>query len=491
MAKNKFNKLFWQISICLFLYLTGISIAYIYTTIHYSEQYSREVNQLLNRNVANDIVSHSTPLNNGEVNKQAMDKLFDHVMSINPSLEVYLLDRSGKILSFYAPEQKIVLDKIDTVSIEYFIATNGMKYICGTDPRHPELQKIFSVAPIQSNGVLQGYIYVVLAGEEYDSISGHLMGNYLIQVGWRSFLMTLLATLIVGLIMIRLFTRNLSRIVEVMEKFRKGDLTARVEMKSAGEVKKLGEIFNEMADILTLNIEKLKEVEILRRELIANVSHDLRTPIAIIHGYIETLQMKAETLTQDERKQYLNTISLSTSKLEKLVHELFELSKLEANQVTPKKEAFFISELVNDVCMKYQIIGKEKNIEIKDSISKDLPAVFADVSLIERVLQNLMDNAIKFTPEKGSIIMKTFLKDSQVCISVTDTGVGIPDQDKEKIFSRYYTSKNYSELKTSSGLGLAIVKKILDLHKSSLAVESKENVGTTFTFFLEEYKLSR
>lgn len=488
MAKNKFNKLFWQISICLFLYLTFISIAYIYTTIHYSERYSKEVNQLLNRNVAGDIVSHSTPFSNGEVNRHEMEKLFDHVMSINPSLEVYLLDKSGKILSFYAPEQKIVLDTIDIAPIDDFITNNGMKYICGTDPRHPELEKIFSVAPIKSSGQTEGYIYVVLAGEEYDSISGHLMGNYLIQVGWRSFLTTLLATLLVGLIMIRIFTRNLSRIVEVMEKFRKGDLKARVEMKSAGEVKKLGEIFNEMADILTQNIEKLNEVEILRRELIANVSHDLRTPIAIIHGYIETLQMKAETLSNEERIRYLNIISESTAKLEKLVHELFELSKLEANQVTPKSEAFSISELVNDVCMKYQIIGKEKNIEITDIVSKNLPVVYADVSLIERVLQNLMDNAIKFTPEKGKIVMKTFLKESNICVSVSDTGIGIPDQDKDKIFSRYYTSKNYSELKKSSGLGLAIVKKILDLHQSSLSVESKQNEGTTFTFFLEKFK---
>ena len=125
-----------------------------------------------------------------------------------------------------------------------------------------------------------------------------------------------------------------------MQKFRLGDLTARVEVKSAGDVKQVGDIFNEMADILTQNIEKLKEVEVLRRELIANVSHDLRTPISIIQGYIDTLQMKNETLTAEERKHYLEIISESTGKLQKLVSELFELSKLEANQVKPVEGTF-------------------------------------------------------------------------------------------------------------------------------------------------------
>ncbi|MEO6357422.1 MAG: ATP-binding protein, partial [Ferruginibacter sp.] len=236
------------------------------------------------------------------------------------------------------------------------------------------------------------------------------------------------------------------------------------------------------------NIEKLKEVEVLRRELIANVSHDLRTPISIIQGYIETLQMKNDTLTGDERKRYLDIISESTGKLEKLVSELFELSKLEANQVKPVKEPFFISELVNDISSKYQLIAKDKNIAITTFLSKELPPVFADVSLIERVMQNLIDNAMKFTPEGGKIIIKTNKHQDEVEITVEDTGIGIPENGREEIFGRYYKANNFTDLKNSTGLGLAIIKKILDLHQSSLELVTEVNAGSAFIFRLPVYQ---
>lgn len=488
MSKNKFNNLFWRISAVFFVLLAFIGLSYIFITVHYSNRYFQEVNQHLNKNIAADIAAHSTPFTAGKVNEHAMEEMFNHVMSINPSLEVYLLDNNGNILSFYAPEKKIVNHKINLEPIQTFISTQGNEYITGNDPRNPKIEKVFSAAPVISNNVQTGFIYVVLASEEYDAVSKKLTNNYLLQVGSRTMLITLLATLLVGLFIIRIITNNFSRIIEVMQKFRQGDLTARVKVKSTGDVQQVSFIFNEMADILTSNIEKLKQVEILRRELIANVSHDLRTPIAIIQGYIETLQMKSETITPEERKRYLNIISESTGKLEKLVSELFELSKLEANQVEPKKEPFFISELVNDISGKYQLIANAKNISIHTVLSKELPLVYADVALIERVMQNLIDNAMKFTPDGGKIIIKTCKSEHDVEVTVADTGVGIPENEREQIFGRYYKANNFTDLKNSTGLGLAIAKKILDLHHSSLALQTKENIGSSFIFRLPVYQ---
>ena len=488
MSKNKFNNLFWRISAVFFVLLAFIGLSYVYITVQYSNQYFEEVNQHLNKNIAADIAAHSTPFTDGKVNEHAMEEMFNHVMSINPSLEVYLLDNEGKILSFYAPEKNIVLKKVNLTPVQTFIKTKGNHYVTGNDPRHLNLEKVFSAAPVISNNVQSGFIYVVLASEEYDAVSKSLTRNYLLKVGSRTMILTLLATLLVGLFIIRIITNNFSRILEVMQKFRKGDLSARVNVQSTGDVKQLAVIFNEMADILTNNIEKLKQVEILRRELIANVSHDLRTPISIIQGYIETLQMKADTLTSEERKRYLNTISESTGKLEKLVSELFELSKLEANQVEPKKELFFISELVNDISGKYQLIANAKNISIHTVLSKELPLVYADVALIERVMQNLIDNAIKFTPDGGKIIIKTSKSEHDVEVTVADTGIGIPENDREQIFGRYYRANNFIDLKNSTGLGLAIVKKILDLHHSSLALQTNVNVGSSFAFRLPVYQ---
>ena len=274
-----------------------------------------------------------------------------------------------------------------------------------------------------------------------------------------------------------------------MQKFKEGDLTARIRGQSTGDEKKLAEMFNEMADILTGNIDKLKEVENLRRELIANVSHDLRTPIAIIRGYVETLQMKEETITPAERKKYIDTVRESAEKLEKLVNELFELSKLEANQVKAKKEPFVISELVSDISNKYQLMAKTKNITISTKLSKELPAVFADISLIERVMQNLIDNAMKFTPDGGEIIITTIKRNnSDVEVTVSDNGIGIPENEREQIFARYYKANNFANLQSNTGLGLAIAKKILDLHQSTLDLVSKENSGSSFIFRLPIYQ---
>lgn len=486
MKKTTFNSLFWKISTVFFLLLAGVGLMYTYVSYHYSTSYLEDVNQQLNRDTAKNIVENSTPFYNGEVIKPALDEMFHHIMAINPSLEVYLVDPKGKIIAWYPPEKKIALQQINLAPILSFIADKNNTCIKGDDPLNPSEQKVFSASPLTMNNMLYAYIYVVLNGEKQKAASDSLFGSYLLKLSARTMGITLIFTFLIGLLIIRIITNNYSKILKVMNQFREGDLQARIEFKSMGDEKQLGEMFNEMADILTVNIDKLKEVENLRRELIANVSHDLRTPIAIIRGYVETLQMKEETITKEERNQYINTVSESAEKLERLVNELFELSKLEANQVLAKKEPFIMSELVSDISNKYKLIAESKNISINTVLSKELTPVFADVSLIERVMQNLIDNALKFTPSGGKIEIKTIKSDdNNIEISVTDTGIGIPENDREQIFARYYKANNFTDLKNSTGLGLAIAKKILDLHQSTLDLVSAENVGSSFIFKLK------
>lgn len=489
MKKNTFNSLYWKISGVFFVLLAFVGVVYVYITMEYSSKYLDEVNQRLNHNTAKNIVEHSAPFYDGEIIQPAWEELFHHVMAINPSLEIYLLDTTGKIIAWYPPEKEIVLQSVNMSPILKFIEDSTITSIKGDDPLDPSTPKVFSASQLTMNDMLYAYIYVVLAGKEYHAASDFFLGSYIMQVGTRTMLVTLLVTLVVGLLIIRVITKNFSKILEVMKKFRQGDLEARVDVKATDDIKELGNMFNEMADILTENIEKLKEVENLRRELIANVSHDLRTPISIIRGYVETLQMKGETVTVEERERYINMVSESAEKLEKLINELFELSKLEANQVKAKKEPFIISELVSDISNKYQLLAKTKNIEINTELSKELPPVYADVSLIERVMQNLIDNAIKFTPEGGKIVIKTQKSaNSDVEVMVSDTGIGIPETEREQIFARYYKANNFTDLKNSTGLGLAIAKKILDLHHSALDLVSKENAGSSFIFKLPLYR---
>lgn len=489
MTTNKrfFGTLYWRIAATFLVLLALVGLAYVYITAHLSGIYFQQVNQKLNRNAASDIVSHATFFKDGRMNDSAMAELFHNIMAINPSLEVYLLDTSGKILSYYAPAKKIILNRVNLQPVRAFTEKSGNEFVKGDDPRHPGMQKVFSVAPIYDRGSLGGFIYVVLAGEQYDNVTNYLRSDYMLQIGSRAMLLTLLFALAIGLIIIWLVTENLRKVIEVMQKFRQGDLTARIKMQSKGDVKEISRMFNEMADILTQNVERIRQVEVLRRELIANVSHDLRTPISIIHGYAETLLMKANTISRDDHKRYLCTIHESVQKLEKLVNELFELSKLEANQVHPIKEPFFISELVSDISAKYQLIARGKSITLNALLSKESQRVFADVSLIERVMQNLIDNALKFTPAGGRIIIETSRAKQAIKVSVSDSGIGIADEEKDLVFGRYYKGHDFHKHKNNTGLGLAIAKKILDLHDTSLVLNSRLNEGTCFAFELPLY----
>ena len=206
-----------------------------------------------------------------------------------------------------------------------------------------------------------------------------------------------------------------------------------------------------MADTILHDIEKIKSLEDVRRELIANISHDLRTPLAIIQGYIETLQMKDAELAPQQRAEYLNTINASGERLAKLISQLFEYSKLEANQIEPHKEPFLISELANDVHRNYQVLAQQKNINLKLEMVDGIPLVFADISLVERAIQNLMDNALKFTPENGEVIVRIIPKKQNVEITIQDSGPGIRQENQALIFERYRQTKT-GQQKEGAGL---------------------------------------
>jgi len=170
-----------------------------------------------------------------------------------------------------------------------------------------------------------------------------------------------------------------------------------------------------------------------------------------------------------------------------LINSLFEYSKLDAKQIEPNKEPFPISDLAHDVYEKYQKLAAGKQINIKLDVEENLPLVFADISLVERVIQNLMDNAIKFTPETGQVIIAMSSDDKDVFISIKDSGPGIPEDQQAYIFERFKKAEANKDSSIGAGLGLAIAKKIVEIHESTISVISKPNQGTVFQFNLPLY----
>lgn len=242
-----------------------------------------------------------------------------------------------------------------------------------------------------------------------------------------------------------------------------------------------------MADSIVGNMDKMQSVDLLRRELIANVSHDLRTPLAILKGYIETLQIKRDSLSEAEKQEYLQITHDNVDKLSNLINQLFEYSKLEAEQVVPVKEPFSITELSHDLIAKFKVLAEQKQIELQLDNPQENCMVFADVSLVERALQNLIENALKYTQAKGKVTLSLHKKGKNVEINITDTGSGIPVNEQPFIFDRY-KQVDKSTKKQGFGLGLAIVKKIMDLHDTTITVLSKPREGSSFIFNLPAYQ---
>jgi signal transduction histidine kinase len=482
--QNKiFSRLYWQISSIFLLILVLFTAITLYIAVNSARNYSVEVNQKLNWDLARTTVNVVKPnFKNGKVNEGAVKDMVHSMMVINPSVEVYLLDPYGHILSYVAPQKVVKLNAVSLAPIHEFLNDKEHTVIFGDDPRNPGERKTFSAAEVREDGKLTGYVYIVLASQEYVSAAQMVIGSYIIGLSIRSVIAILLVTVVVGLLALWLITQKLNIIISGIQQFQSGNLAARIIVKNNNELDNIGLVFNKMADTIAANIKELKETDEFRKELISNVSHDLRTPVASIQGYAETLILKKDTLGASEQLKYLQIIYASCDKLQKLVSELFELSKLQANQVKLRTEPFSIAELVSDIANKYRIISQKKGVSINTFFPKDLPLIEADLLLIDRVLQNLIDNAIKFCKE-GDYINIDIHPDSSgmVKISIADSGEGIHQDELPYIFERYYKGKKYSE---STGLGLAIVKKIIDLHQTNIAVHSQPGKGTVFSFTL-------
>lgn len=476
------RSLYWRISALLLSIFVLLGIAYIVLTITLAQKYSDETTQKLHAHVAAHMLKHVKPFSGSKVNEESLTTIMNSMMAVNPNLEVYVLDTEGKILSYVILHKKVGVDKVSIGPIKKFLATHGRELVYGDDPRNPGKLKIFSATEVREDGKLLGYVYMVLASEEYENIALALRESYFLKMGVWTFLLTLVAAFAIGLFALRLLMRSLRETVTTVKEFAKGNMEPRIKINSSGEFADFSQTINSMADTLVQNMNDLKEVDKLRRDLIANISHDIRTPLSIIHGYIETISMKEDQLTQEKRHEYLGTALRNTERLKRLVDDLFELSKLESRQIKPKLEEFLISDLIADLTNKYHLSVQEKNIKWMTEMSPQSPVALADIALIDRVLQNLLDNAINHCPEHGVIRIETRVEAGKLFISVFNSGKGISPEETSKIFDRYYKSPEGRSQGT--GLGLAIVKNILDIHGSHITVHSEITKGTTFTFDL-------
>jgi len=469
--------------------LLGLGATLITINFYSTKRYEEEVVQRLNRALASSLVAEDVLLVEGEVNEQALEHVFHTLMIINPNIEVYLLDLEGQVVQHSSPG-KVRRDSIDIEPIKAFLADGAELPILGDDPRNEGRHKIFSASVIMVEDRYEGYLYVVLASEAYDSVVQRLQTSHILRLSVLVTIVALVLAGIAGVVLFSLLTRRLRILAGVVDSFRRSDFSTPVRLEkrpgNGDEIDTLTESFEGMSDRIIQQVRTLKQTDELRRELVANVSHDLRTPLASLTGYIETLQLKEGRLTDEERDQYLAVARRQSERLGTLVEELFELARLESRDMEPELEPFPLPELVQDVVLDFRLEAEKKKISLNLERPTDVPLVSADIGLIQRALSNLIGNALKHTEEGGRVSVFIEPLMNKVAVRIEDTGCGIPDAELEQIFDRFYQARNHGEIQsTAGGLGLAIVKRILELHGSAVEAASTVGEGTVFTFSLE------
>ena len=272
----------------------------------------------------------------------------------------------------------------------------------------------------------------------------------------------------------RMVDRPVKIILDAAEKVMEGDFSVRIDpvKEFAGETG-----FNEIIKCFNKMTAELAGTETLRTDFIANVSHELKTPLAVIGNYATMLQSPG--LSEAEKNEYAKAISQSSRRFAQLITNILKLNKLENQQIFPQKTEFDLGEQLCESLLQFEDVWEKKNLEIETDIEDDV-RIRSDAELLSLVWNNLISNAVKFTPEGGTITVRLQTEADYVIVSVRDTGCGMKPEVGQHIFEKFYQGDT-SHATQGNGLGLALVKRVMDILNGEIGVQSVYGQGSTFT----------
>ena len=325
--------------------------------------------------------------------------------------------------------------------------------------------------PFEQNGYVRGAVFIQTRAQEIESgLDRILLTVILLTLG------VLVLSGIAVFLFVRSALRPLRKMTEAAGNIAEGDFSVRVDEKQGGrELKEVSRAFNTMT-------QKLEGVEEGRREFVSNVSHELRSPITSIRGFAEG--MADGVIPAEEHPKYLRLVADESKRLSGLVNDLLALSRLERDDAKPELSVFDINEMLRRAIIRRMTDLEEKKIEIACEPETDPCYVRADRDRIEQVVINLLDNAIKFTGDEGKITLSSRVRGEKAEVTVRDNGIGVAEEDREKIFDRFFTADRAHTSGKGTGLGLSICRRIMEMHGQSLRLLDTD-VGAAFRFTLE------
>jgi signal transduction histidine kinase len=295
---------------------------------------------------------------------------------------------------------------------------------------------------------------------------------------WWQFLVAGLLAAGIALVVARWLARGMTQPLRDMaaaaRRMETGDYSARVQTKSRDEVGQLATAFNRMS-------AELENLERSRRDLVANVSHELKTPIAAIRAHLENLLDGVE----EPDPRTLQVMLAQTERLSRLIEQLLELSRLESGELPLRREEMPLAPLVSQVLSEIDVARSDRGVEVRSDLPEDLPSVDADPERVHQVLFNLLDNAVRFTPPGGEVTVSAHRQNGSVEVSVIDTGIGISPEHLPRLFERFYRADPArSREDGGTGIGLAIARSVVEAHGGHIRAESRMGTGSAFTFDL-------
>jgi signal transduction histidine kinase len=388
---------------------------------------------------------------------------------------IWAFDRTGKIIATSAEE-------------EVFIGKSVHENVVGKVLKGEKV-----VNNLEFEGLSETFLSVAVPWGKEDNVYGgvvlhapvadvdSMVGNIRETSLWVTLLGVLLTTAMVSYLSWSI-SRPLRRIDKVATMIGIGVYDEKIQIDSEDEIGDLAKTINTVANNLRKIDQERIKLDKIRNDFLANVSHELKTPLTTMQGFLEALQ---EGLIREEaRDKYYDVMYEETLHMNRLLEDIMDLIKIENKDVTFFKQPLDAEVILNKVMFKFKQKLEEKNIDFKVEINENLPKVYADMDRLEQILDNLVNNAVKFT-EEGQIFVKAEKDDDYLLFTISDTGIGIPLPDQEFIWERFFkVDRSRSKQIKGSGLGLAIVKELVELHNGKITLESDSGKGTTFKIWI-------
>jgi two-component system OmpR family sensor kinase len=408
----------------------------------------------------------------------------------SPNTGLYLLDAEGRVLAS-AGEERPFWDKhrVNVDALRNSLEVDPDLPIHTSDPDRRGATCMAAARPVTLGGEDRGWLLVVPRQADFGTQMPEMLRSYAIRTAAKVALMTLAIGVLLTVAMMTLLTRPLTALTRATEQVRNAGFCDALcerffpESERDDEIGRLSRTFREAFDRLQLETERVRTTDAKRREMIASVSHDLRTPLTALMGQLETVRLKGDALSDAARAELLARAMHNAEHLRRLTDALAELARLDSPDFEAQPEPIAIGELADDVVQRFTTTAQQAGIALEIDYPDGLPLTSVDAALIERALSNLLDNALRVTPSGGCVLVRVAQAQGEpvgVRVEVVDTGPGVSPEDQPRVFERFYQTSQAREQRGSSGLGLAIVKRVAELHGGQAGLKSEPGRGSTF-----------